>query len=246
MVYLKSTILEQFSDIIFAFSTKIGLGRGEPYHFNISKSVGDSDELVDANRDELCRTLGIEFSQIAFQNQIHSDIVKIVKSPGNSGESDALITDIPGTALAVTSADCCAAFLFASKKKVIAAVHSGWRGTKKRIVEKTLDTLIEDFDVQPSEIYAYLAPSISQMNYEVGPEVSSKFEDKYLLEMNEKILLDVAGVNYDILQSMGVKSENIQQSNLCSFKNGNFLHSYRRDGAVSGRSWGIIMMRDNA
>ena len=89
----------------------------------------------------------------------------------------------------------------------------------------------------------YLSPSISAINYEVGIEVAEQFDLNYLIQKNEKYLLDIPKINEDILLNYGVNPHNIQVSNLCSYEYLSILHSYRRDGKKSGRALGIIAMR---
>ncbi|MCL5027722.1 MAG: peptidoglycan editing factor PgeF [Bacteroidetes bacterium] len=244
MLILKSLVFKKNPEIIFGFSTKVGANREAPYFFNVSKSVGDDKKIVDENRLLFFNSLGMELNNIALQKQIHSDKIIYVTKGGVCGESDAMITDKINLGLAISTADCAAIFLYDKKRKIIAAVHSGWRGTKKRILHKTLLTLSNAFQSKPENILAYIAPSINQKNYEVGEEVAKHFENKYLIPSGKKYLLDVAQTNYDILINFGVKSYNIQASSLCSFEMNQLLHSYRRDGQQSGRAFGIIAMRN--
>ena len=129
------------------------------------------------------------------------------------------------------------------KRKVIAGIHSGWRGTSLKILEKTLLKLKSDYKADPREIIAYLGPSISQKNYEVGNEVAQYFDKEYLEPKGEKFLLDVSKINYDILRKFEVRKENIQLSTLCSFGWNSLFHSYRRDGKLSGRTLGVLAMK---
>ncbi len=69
------------------------------------------------------------------------------------------------------------------------------------------------------------------------------FDDKYKIKKNEKYLLDVASVNYDMLINAGLKGHNIEKSNLCTYEEKELLHSYRRDGKKSGRSMGVIVLK---
>ena len=90
----------------------------------------------------------------------------------------------------------------------------------------------------------FVGPSISQMNYEVGKDVAVLFDQKYLKLENGKIYLDVSGANVDMLLEFGIPKEQIEVSNLCSFAEKDLLHSYRRDGKQSGRSFGVIALKD--
>lgn len=243
MLILKSSLLNRFPQIIFGFSTKIGLKRSHPYYFNMSLSVQDISENVFENRRYFFKRLGLIESNIAIQRQIHGDNITVVDKGGICGESDAMITDVLNLGLAITSADCPAIFLFDTERNVIAAVHSGWRGTEKKILFKVLTKLVEDFNCKPQNLAAYIAPSISQKNYEVGEEVASKFDTKYSIKNNSKYLLDLQRINRDIMLKFGLLKKNIRVSSLCSYEMKDLLHSYRRDGALSGRAFGVIALK---
>ena len=243
MLLLKPHIFKKYPEIIFGFNTKIGADRKAPYYFNTSFSVDDKPEIVKENRRIFYEYLGLNEETVAIQKQIHSDIITVVDKSGNCGESDAMITLKKNLGLAISVADCVPIFIYDKRNSLISAVHSGWRGTEKKILMKTLDKLKSEFNSIPSDLIVYLGPSISQVNYEVGLEVAEKFEKKYLIPKENKFLLDVAQVNYDILIKFGVKKSNIQKSELCTFEMSEFLHSYRRDGKQSGRSLGIIALQ---
>ncbi|MFO7447849.1 MAG: peptidoglycan editing factor PgeF [Ignavibacteriaceae bacterium] len=243
MVILKSLIFEQFPEIIFGFNTKIGARRNAPYYFNVSFSVGDDENIVKENRNIFFSSLGLSEATVAYQTQVHGDIIKYVDKPGNNGESDAMITAETNLGLAISTADCTPIFICDKKNKVIAGVHSGWRSTEKRIMEKTLLKLKEDFNSNPGDLIVYMGPSISRENYEVGKEVAELFDSKYTKPNHEKFSLDVACANYDMLLKFGVNKKNIQKSELCTYNMKHLLHSYRRDGLKSGRSLGIIAMK---
>ncbi len=244
MLILKPHIFNEFPEIIFGFSTKCSTDYKPPYYFNLSLSVGDVKERVLNNRELFFKAIGLSMDRAAFQKQVHGDIVTYVEAPGNIGESDAMITNKTGVAISISTADCTAVFLYDVKRKIIAAVHSGWRGTQQRITEKTVRRLKVDFGSDPSDLFAYLAPSISRPNYEVGKEVAELFDAVYLDKIGDKFLLDVAAANYDMLIGEGIPPYQVQRSGLCSFEYDELFHSYRRDGKLSGRAIGVIAMRD--
>ncbi len=155
-----------------------------------------------------------------------------------------MISDKINIALSISTADCTAVFLYDIKRKIIAAVHSGWRGTQQRITEKTVKKLKSEFGCNPVDLFAYLAPSISRVNYEVGREVAELFDAEYMDKTGDKFLLDVAGANYDMLIREGIPPYQVQRSGLCSFEYNDLLHSFRRDGKLSGRALGVIAMKD--
>lgn len=242
MVILKSQLFSQFPEIIFGFSTKAGSVEA-PYFFNLSLSVGDDPEKVKERRNNFFKALGIQ--NIVYQKQVHGNTIRYADKAGFAGESDALITDKPGLGLMISAADCATVYIYDRTRKIIAGVHAGWRSTCAGIVEKTITELVDVYRCSPGNMVVYIGPSISREVYEVGREVASLFQEKYFVPFGSKYLLDVSGKNYDDVRSCGVPEENIQHSGLCTFKLTNLLHSYRRDGAKSGRSVGVIAMREN-
>ena len=245
MMIINPYIFKHIPHITFGFSTKIGLKRKAPHYFNMSYSVGDDSNIVDENRKYFFNQLGVSVDSVAYQKQVHGDDIKIVKFGGDCGESDAMITTKKGIGLAISTADCCAIFIFDAVKRIIAGVHSGWRGTSKRILSKVLKILFEEYNSKPENLLCYLSPSISKVNYSVGPEVAQQFDLRYIMPVGENFLLNISKINYDILLHSGVKPQNIQLSNLCSYEYSSILHSYRRDGKQSGRSLGVIVMNGN-
>jgi polyphenol oxidase len=244
MVVLKSRIFSEFPEITFGFSTKIGLNREAPYFFNMSLTGSDKREIVIENRTAFFNYLGLKYDEVVLQRQIHSDIITYVNKSGEVGESDALFTDKIDIGIAISSADCTPVFIYDKKNKIIAGVHSGWKGTEKKIVQKTVSKLFNEFKSSPENLIVYMGPSISQKNYEVGAEVSAGFNNKYFEPKGDKFLLDVPAANYDMLIETGIPENNIEKSNLCTYEMKDLLQSYRRDGTYSGRALGIIVLRD--
>ena len=242
MQIIKSSLFQKFPEIIFGLSTKTGLNRTEPFYFNMSLTVGDDPETVRENREAFYNELGLTTERIAIQKQIHSDIVTIVGEPGLVGESDSMITSQKGIGLAISTADCTPIFIYDRTNEIIAAVHSGWRGTEKQILRKTILILTEQFNCSPSNLLVYIGPSICQKNYEVGEEVAKHFHRTYLKTINHKFYLDILGVNKDVLLDLGIRDSHIEISSLCSYEE-KYLQSYRRDGKNSGRSLGVIAMK---
>jgi len=243
MKIIRSKIFEKYSEISFAFSTKIGLNREAPFYFNMSKSVGDDNNIVEENRIQFYSSIGLTSSQIAFQKQVHGSEISIVERPGLQGTSDAMITKQKNIGLAISTADCTPIFIYDPVQKIIAAIHSGWRSTKEKIVEKTLQRLSSDFHSNPLDLLVYIGPSISQKNYEVSKEFENHFDKKYLIEKNDKYLLDLKSANADMLIEFGIIRENLEIGELCTYES-DFLHSYRRDGKISGRAFGVIALRE--
>jgi YfiH family protein len=243
MYILKPHIFNKYPEIVFGFSTTISSDAKPLYHFNLSYSVGDEKSIVDKNRKEFIEALGLKVENVGYQRQIHSDIVQIIGCGGDNGASDALITSERNLGLAIVVADCTPIFIYDKKNKVIAAVHSGWKGTEQKILLKTLITLKSNYNSKPENIIVYVGPSIAQVNYEVGREVAEKFDLAFFEPKGDKYLLDVSEINYQELLSFGIPRNQIQKSELCTYEFNTLLHSYRRDGNLSGRSLGVIAIK---
>jgi len=244
MYILKPYIFNNYPEILFGFSTKISSESKSPYYFNLSYSVGDEKNLVDKNRKEFFEAIGLTIETVGYQRQIHSDIVQVIGCGGDNGASDALVTSKKNLGLAIAVADCTPIFIYDKKNKVISAVHSGWQGTENTILLKTLIKLQKEFSSKPGNMIVYIGPSISQINYEVGKEVAEKFDQTFVKPKGDKYLLDVSGINYQILMDFGIPQNQIQKSELCSYEFSTLLHSYRRDGNLSGRSLGVIAIKE--
>jgi hypothetical protein len=245
MQIIKSSLFAKYPEVVFGFSTKIGLNRIPPYCFNLSFNIGDDNSTVKENREAFFGELNINNDQVCFQKQIHSDIITCVQSSGNCGESDALITDKPYLALSITSADCTPIFIYDSENKIVAAIHSGWRGTQQKITLKAVNKLIDMYNSKPENLIVFIGPSISQKNYEVGVEVARLFDEKYLKKIDSRYYLNVSKNNYDMIVETGISESQIEYSDLCTYDEAELLHSYRRDGAISGRALGLIYWRDD-
>lgn len=245
MIIIEPEIFNPFLQLKCGFASKVDSAAGAPYHFNLSYSVGDEKEKVDANRRKFYSHFSLSPDQVATQNQTHSANVTIVEKPGNYPDSDALITKEKNLGLVVSSADCLPVFIYDFTQNIIAAVHSGWRGTQQRILSAVLETLFTNYSSHPDNLYTYFGPSISASVYEVGPEVAEQFPKKYSVKRKEKYLLNIPLVNYDILRGAGIPDENIQISKHCTYTDFHFLHSYRKGGKVSGRALGLITMVDD-
>lgn len=244
MLIIKPYIFKQFPEIICGVSTKIGNFVENPFYFNLSLSVGDDSAVVLQNRKYFFSEIGLDYQKAAYQKQIHSDEIVMTNRAGIFENSDALITNQQNLSLVVTIADCLPIMIYDPNEKVIAAVHSGWRGTSKRILDKVIKTLRDKFNSKSGNLFVYLGPSITQANYEVGTEVKELFDQKYLLRTGSKYFLNIVQANLDMLYQNGVKKNQIQISGLCTYEMKNVLHSYRRDGEKSGRALAVISMKD--
>src|SRR5687767_7606510 len=131
--------------------------------FTLSFSSSPDKEEIRSNRSRLALALGISSSQLYFPSQVHKTrIVKIYHQTSREElmETDALITNETGLCIAVMSADCVPILLYDKKNNAVGAIHSGWRGTVARILEKTLQQMHYVFGTNGQDIYAGIGPSV--------------------------------------------------------------------------------------
>ena len=135
--------------------------------------------------------------------------------------------------LSLSVADCTPVCIFDPASKNYALVHSGWRGTYKKISNNAIKLMLDN-ESKIEDIMVYIGPSISQKNYEIGNEIISFFSKKNLIKSGEKHLLDIKAQIIDDLIAMDIDSENISYSCRCTY-NETYLQSFRRDGENAGR-----------
>jgi len=244
MNFISSSLLQQYPELIFGFSLRFAPGANPPFYHNMSLTVGDNPDLVWQTRNAFFSSLGLVPANVALQKQVHSDIITYVDRGGVYGESDAMITDKPGIGIAISAADCTPVFLYDRGQKIICGIHSGWKGTVNHIVPKALQLLADQYRVKAEDLIAYIGPSVSAMNYQVGEEVAALFPEQFILQKHGNFYADVAGLNYAYLLEAGIPHSNIQHSQLCTVACRDLFHSYRRDGAHSGRALGVIAMKE--
>jgi len=226
--------------LLAALSTRIGGPADSPFGMNLSFSVGDDPANVRANRELFLKELGITEDQLAIPRQIHSSIVMRADRPGIYPECDGLVTDSPGVFLSVSTADCIPLLIFEKERNVVAAVHSGWRGTVAAITRQAVRKMVEEYGADPRAMGAYIGPAASVCCYAVSPDVASQFDPRFVREMAGKTHVDLKGAVLNQLLSVGVPSAAIDVNPLCTISEPSLFHSYRRDGAKSGRMMGVI------
>lgn len=188
-------------------------------------------------------------------HQTHTDRIAIITDPATTREQlegiDAMITNVRGCAIGARTADCVPVLLYDPIKKVVAAIHSGWKGTVLHISQKTIRKMQETFGCAPSDLHAVIGPSISMDAFQVGEEVVEAFAkagfpmdiiyehrpsnyispNLTLANMNAQIItghhIGLWKANAWLLQEIGVKESNIQVAGICSYTNHDRFYSAR-------------------
>jgi YfiH family protein len=215
--------------------------------------TGDPAEKVKQNRAQLASVLKIQPEQLVFPRQTHTNFVVDLDSIPNDeiNETDALVTNQPGICLCVQTADCVPVLLFDPVKLVVAAIHAGWRGTVKKIAEKTVLKMQQKYHSNPKNILAVIGPSIGPEVYEVGNEVVDEvrknipFPEKTLQKNSaEKFHFNLWKANRLVLIDAGLREMNIEISEECTFQKEHKYYSARREGIKTGRIVSGIMLID--
>ena len=176
---LQSASLAALANIRHGFFTRTG-GVSQGVYASLNGGVGSNDapEQVAENRARMAQSLGIAPERFLTPYQIHSPEVVVADRPWTAEtrpRADAVVTREPGLAIGVSTADCGPLLFADAKARVIGAAHAGWRGAFTGVIEATLKAM-ENLGADRRRIATALGPTISQPNYEVGPEFAAQFE----------------------------------------------------------------------
>ncbi len=236
------SLFDSCPGLIHGFSKRQGGLSNAPFKgLNLGLTTGDDVFTVRKNRSLFFKTLNIPADRLVFPQQVHGDRVRIVDQPGKIPNCDALITDTPDLFLTIQTADCFPVFLCDPVKRVVAIVHSGWRGTAQNIVGKTIDWMIRRFESIPGKLLAAIGAGIQQSCYQVDEQTAKQFAKVYLLPDGVgRFKLNIQGAIIDQLLERGLPREQIEYDPTCTHCNKNDYYSFRRDGTNSGRMMGVI------
>jgi len=180
--------------------------------------------------------------------QIHSDIIRYVDVfPDKKLEGDAIVTSSPGILLIIKTADCLPVFIVSKNRRVVAAVHCGWRGVQKQLIQKVVLGLNNFYGCEPDSCIVAMGPSICGDCYEVGLDVFENFARANLpLQAfrrhpwrEGKWFLDIKLAVCSQLIHMGIKETNIHSVDICTHCEENLI-SYRRDAHTKRRLLNFI------
>lgn len=243
-----------------AFSTTRlgGCSEGRYSSFNINRYCGDREDHIARNRKALCQRLNISDDRLIMPHQTHeTNVLRIdEKFMAMTAEArqkmlegiDALTTDLSSVCIGVSTADCIPVLLYDREHHAAAAIHAGWRGTVRRIVEKAVASMTDSFGSRPEQLCAQIGPGISLDSFEVGQEVYEAFHSagfdmaaisrRYPANegsTGEKWHIDLPACNRRQLVSAGLPPHAISMSSICTFQHSDMFFSARRLGIQSGR-----------
>lgn len=243
----KTEKFASYQEVVHFFSTREGgISNGVFKSLNFGSQHGEGMNM-EKNLDLLKQSIGFVNTRFVIPRQTHTDVVAVVDE-SNCDEifenTDALITNSANIVVCIKTADCVPILLLDPVRKVIGAVHAGWRGTAQNIGGKAIEKMVKIFGSNPSDIIAAIGPSISMEHYEVGPEVIDTIAP--MLYKAEKALstsdtptgkrhLNLSEANYQLLVQAGITERNIDSTSLCTYSHPDVFFSARRDGSKTGR-----------
>jgi len=190
------------------------------------------DEQCLQNRREYFDKLGININNVVSTNLIHETNIVVVDEKDKGQiilNTDGLITAKQNIFLTVTVGDCVPIYFFDEKKNIVGLAHAGWRGVVKNISKALIEKMTSEFGSNPTDISVYIGPHLQKCHFEIKEDIVSQFDSEFVLKENGIIKVDLLSIIKQQLLSLGVKSENIEFSNECTYCNIDKYFSYRRD-----------------
>jgi hypothetical protein len=256
IAYLECVVPGERDFCIHAFCTRQGGVSGGAFaSLNVSAREGDGNDEVRRNFERIAAAFGIAVSQFLLLHQVHRDDIWVVGEgeavSGPLRECDAVVTDRPGTALCIKTADCAPVFLADPVRRIVGAVHAGWKGTALQIVKKTVEEMTRRFDVRPPDLFAFIGPAIGPCCYEVDAAVYSAMRTQSscdaLFSTGKKAgkwMFDLSLANRLQLLEAGLPPKQIFATGRCTACHPELFFSHRAQSGNTGRQLNFIMIRE--
>lgn len=226
----------------FCTTKQGGCSSGKFDSLNLGFNTNDSDGNTHKNRSILSKNLP---SPVLWLNQVHGSKVTVINKlikPSDGvfrPDADAAVTNVPGQTLGVQTADCMPIVIAHNQGLCLGVVHAGWRGLVGGVIENTVQTLVNEYGVSPSNLVAWIGPCIHQDSFQVGLDVMQQFKKAnsgYVrffkadivngLNETDKWLLNLPLLASNKLSVLGVNKVYI--SSYCTYANDKLFYSYRR------------------
>lgn len=228
------------------FTRRGGASSGIFEGLNCGGGSSDQTEIVTKNRERVAHAMGVAPAQLITVHQTHSATAVEIDGPvAPRPEADGLVTQVPGIALAILTADCQPVLFHDPEAGVIGAAHAGWRGAFDGILETTVDTMVAAGAVR-GRIRATIGPAISQRNYEVGEEFFERFVDDepenarfFIHGTDGKYLFDLPGYGLKRLRAAGLS--HVDWTRHCTYDDPDRFYSYRRSRHRSEADYGRLI-----
>ena len=235
-----------------------GVSTGVMAGMNIAIKLDEKEENVKKNFEILGNALGFEISDLVLTRQIHSDIVRTVTRSDCNGcfhrdypECDGLVTNDPGVALVIFTADCTPLLFHDPVTGAVGAAHAGWKGTAQNIGAKTVEAMVRSFGCDPANIRAAIGPNVGYCHFETDADVPEAMiatygeEVKtYIRHQGEKYYLDLKAINALSLKRAGV--QHIEISDDYTMCRPDRYWSHRITGNIRGSQGAIIVCKEES
>ncbi len=254
VVTLHCRALDDIAGLAHCFTTrKGGISTGHLASMNLSFSR-EERSVVEENYRRLCEAEGFCMERMTLTDQTHTTTIRTVdecsagmgmSKVSDIRDTDGLITSLSKTPLTVFVADCAPILMYDKKTKAVAAVHSGWRGTRGGIAAVALQQMHESFGTLAQDVIAAVGPCIDKCCYEVGEDFKAEWtrpEDEQFFTplTNQKYLFDLKGANRMVLEKAGVSEIYICKE--CTCCQSELLFSHRATKGKRGNMAGIIQI----
>ncbi len=228
------------------FTRRGGASSGVFAGLNCGHGSSDQTEIVAINRARVAEAMGVATDHLAGVHQIHSaDVITLNAPMTDRPKADGLVTNVPGIALSVLTADCQPVLFSDAQAGVIGAAHAGWRGALDGVLDATVDAMVA-LGAQRDRIAAVIGPCISQRAYEVGPEFFEDFiaEDPsnsrfFVSGDGDRMLFDLPGFGLSRLRAAGVGSA--EWTRHCTYSDPDRFYSYRRTTHAKEADYGRLI-----
>jgi YfiH family protein len=236
------------SSIVHGFTTRVGgVSRGRYATLNVGSRWGDEPEAVAENLRRIAAAAEFERERLVCVRQVHGNTVLAADEVDASSEADALwcgrTCSDPRMVVGVLTADCVPILLCDRAANVVAAVHSGWKGTVANIAGCTVERLVAA-GIESGDLLAAIGPCIEVAAFEVGEEVAAQFDARFVDRgIGPKPHVDLVACVRAQLERAGIPANQIERVGGCTHANPDLYFSYRRDGAGIGQQLSLIGLR---
>jgi len=259
VTYLAADGMEAVGGVAHGFSTRLGgVSQGMWAALNLGVSRGDNPDHVRENYGRFLAAIGAVEGKLVMTNQVHGGVVRVVTSADwkddpyekVSYEADGLMTATPGVTLMIFSADCIPVLLYDPVRKVIAAVHAGWRGTAEGVVTRAVERMKDVYGCRGRDLLAAVGPGICPNCFETHEDVPNAMMSSmgtaalpYMeIKENGKFAVDLKGLNARRLEQAGLDPANVAICDQCTACRPDRFWSHRKMGNNRGSMAAAIQL----
>lgn len=262
ITYLQFRRLLEYPEVKHMYVLKNG-----DFNFKRKNDSEQEMERLKKTYEMVCNLEEMDANRVVRPNQNHTDFIKEVDESflenglaiylSKLENVDGVMTNQKNIVLSTTNADCLLLLFYDPKRKVIANVHSGWKGTFQKISQKAVYKMKDVYGSEPSDLLCFMTPCIGKCCFEVHDDVKELCVEKFSytnklqdfitnlgeIEGKRKYTIDNVAINRFLLQEAGAKPENIVESGICSLCEKEQIHSRRAEGPEYGVGTVLICLK---